>query len=41
MTGPINDVEYFGNGNFEFLGKEKRKLRVGMVAGGIGITPLW
>jgi ferredoxin-NADP reductase len=39
MEGPKGRLAYEGFGNFMILKKLHRKTRIGMVAGGTGITP--
>jgi nitrate reductase (NAD(P)H) len=39
IEGPRGRLAYFGDGNFVIDKKEKKKTRIGMIAGGTGITP--
>lgn len=41
MEGPKGRLAYEGFGNFIITRKPLRKLRIGMVAGGTGITPCY
>lgn len=45
LSGPFGNIEYHGNGNFEFIkdGKQlqKRFTKMGMIAGGSGIAPMF
>jgi NAD(P)H-flavin reductase len=48
VRGPFGKLSYFGDGNFKILKKfkpptflEKKYTKVGMIAGGTGITPFF
>jgi len=42
MEGPVGRLTYRGNGNFQIGDKEPmRKTKLGLIAGGSGITPLF
>ncbi len=48
IRGPFGKLSYFGDGNFKILKKfkpltflEKKYTKVGMIAGGSGITPFY
>jgi len=42
VEGPVGKVKYFGDGKFQFKKKElKKKSKVGLIAGGSGITPMY
>ncbi|KAF8820891.1 putative naDH-cytochrome b5 reductase 1 [Cardiosporidium cionae] len=40
ITGPVGRIEYKGEGKFVVSGKEYKKKKIGMLAGGTGITPM-
>ena len=41
MEGPVGRMTYEGNATFRVTGKEPmRKTKIGLIAGGSGITPL-
>ena len=39
--GPVGRMEYLGKGSFRFGGIEKNFTKIGMIAGGTGITPMY
>ena len=39
--GPVGRLQYLGNGRFFYEGSERVFKKVGMIAGGTGITPMW
>jgi nitrate reductase (NAD(P)H) len=41
MEGPKGMLYYFGNGNFELRKKLIKKTKIGLIAGGTGITPCY
>lgn len=48
VRGPFGKLSYFGDGNFKILKKfkpmsfvEKKYTKIGMIAGGTGITPFY
>ena len=41
MEGPIGKMKYLGNGNYLKMGKPLSATKVGLIAGGSGITPLY
>ena len=41
FSPPFGKVSYFGDGNFSLLGKIWKKSKIGLVAGGTGITPIY
>lgn len=41
MEGPKGLLFYYGNGNFELRKKPLKKTKVGLIAGGTGITPCY
>lgn len=41
MEGPLGKLAYEGNANFIINGKPVRKTKIGAVAGGSGITPIY
>ena len=36
---PFGKMAYLGDGNFRMMGKEVKKSKIGLIAGGTGITP--
>ena len=40
VRGPVGGLEYLGKGNFKFQGIVREFKKVGMIAGGTGITPM-
>ena len=36
---PFGKMAYLGDGNFRMMGKEIKKSKIGLIAGGTGITP--
>jgi cytochrome-b5 reductase len=40
VSGPWGQIEYTGPGTFTYMKKTLKKSKVGMVAGGTGITPM-
>jgi NAD(P)H-flavin reductase len=41
MEGPMGLLHYLGEGNFSLRKKPLSKKRIGMIAGGSGITPCY
>jgi len=41
FSPPFGKVSYFGDGNFSLLGKIWKKSKIGLIAGGTGITPIY
>lgn len=41
MEGPKGRCAYLGHGVFEILRMKTKKVKIGMVAGGTGITPCY
>ena len=41
MEGPKGLLSYLGNGNFLIRKKPVKKTKVGLIAGGTGITPCY
>ena len=41
MEGPMGLLNYLGNGNFTLRKKPINKKKIGMIAGGSGITPCY
>eukprot|EP01096_Ripella_sp_DP13-Kostka_P005132 TRINITY_DN1780_c0_g1_i2.p1 TRINITY_DN1780_c0_g1~~TRINITY_DN1780_c0_g1_i2.p1 ORF type:complete len:299 (-),score=117.63 TRINITY_DN1780_c0_g1_i2:119-1015(-) len=41
LKGPFGLIEYIGRGTFKIKGKTSHRTKVGMIAGGSGITPVY
>jgi cytochrome-b5 reductase len=41
FRGPVGKLKYLGNGVFDIKGKKRTYKKIGMVAGGTGITPMY
>jgi len=41
FRGPVGKLNYLGNGFFDIGNKKKTYKKIGMVAGGTGITPMY
>jgi len=41
FRGPMGKIIYKGNGIFSVRGQEKRYIKVGLISGGVGITPCY
>lgn len=45
LSGPSGHIQYHGNGNFEYVKEgtqiQKRFSKIGMIAGGTGIAPMF
>jgi NAD(P)H-flavin reductase len=41
MEGPMGKIKFFGNGSFAKMGKPFTATKLGMIAGGSGITPIF
>ena len=41
MEGPKGLLGYLGNGNFLIKNKPVKKTKIGMIAGGTGLTPIY